>query len=170
MVAKKTTEIEIPLLEISIKLEGNAEELEGKTIKMDLTRILKGKSIEVVFVVNSKELKAYPKKLILLPFYIRRIMKKGTDYVEDSFSCKSKDILLNIKTFFITRRKVSRGIRKALRERAREIITKFCEDKTMDEVISETISARLLKELSLNLKKIYPLAVCEIKEIVKKKQ
>lgn len=169
MVAKKSTEIKIPLLGTSINAEGNAEELEGKTIKMDLTRMLKGRSIEAVFVIDS-EMKAHPKKAILLGFFIRRLMKKGINYIEDSFSCNSKDVLLRIKPFLITRKKVSRRIRKALREKAKEFIVNYCQDKTVEEVFYDAISAKLQKELSAKLKKIYPLSVCEIRVIEKEKQ
>ncbi len=169
MVAKKSTEIKIPLLGTSINAEGNTEEFEGKTIKMDLTRMLKGRSIEVVFVVNSKELKAYPKKLSLLTFYIIRLMKKGINYVEDSFSCKSKDANLKVKPFLITRKKVSRRIRKALREKAKEFIINYCQDKSAEEIFYDAISAKLQKELAAKLKKIYPLSVCEIRVMEKEK-
>ena len=106
MAAKKIVEIRIPLIEETIEVEGTAEQLEGRTIRLDLTRILNGKSIEGVFVINAKELIAYPRKLTLLNFYIRRVIRKGTDYIEDSFACKSKDALLRIKPFMIARRKV----------------------------------------------------------------
>lgn len=170
MVAKKITEIKIPLLNETVEVEGSAEQINSRIIKIDLTRMLKGKSIEAVFVINATDMKAHPKKLTLLGFYIRRLMRKGTNYVEDSFMCKSKDFTLKVKPFLITRRKVSRGIRKSLREKAREFIINFCEDKTTDEIFFDIISAKLQKELASKLKKIYPLAVCEIRVIEKEKQ
>ncbi|MBS3090725.1 hypothetical protein J4433_03065 [Candidatus Pacearchaeota archaeon] len=170
MAAKKIVEIRIPLIEETIEVEGTAEQLEGRTIRLDLTRILNGKSIEGVFVINAKELIAYPRKLTLLNFYIRRVIRKGTDYIEDSFACKSKDALLRIKPFMIARRKVSRKIRKALRDKAKEIIISSCQDKSAEEIFSEVLSARIQKELASKLKKIYPLAVCEIRVIEKEKQ
>ncbi len=169
MVAKKSTEIKIPLLGTSINAEGNPQDLEGKTLKMDLTRMLKGRSIEVVFVVDS-EMKAHPKKMLLLPFFIRRLMKRGINYIEDSFSCKGKDANLKIKPFMITRKKVSRRIRKALREKAKEFIIDYCKDKSAEEIFYDAVSAKLPKELSLKLKKIYPLAVCEIRVMERQKQ
>jgi ribosomal protein S3AE len=170
MAAKKLTEIKIPLLDMSINVAGALEGLDGRGIKIDLTRMLKGKSMEATFILDAKEQKANPKKLVLLPFYILRVMRKGTSYVEDSFSCKSKTAMLRIKPFLITRKKVSRSIRKALREKAREFIKSFCEDKTIEEIFSDVLSARLQKELALKLKKIYPLAVCEIRVVEKEKQ
>ena len=90
-------------------------------------------------------------------------MRKGTNYVEDSFDTECKNSGLKIKPFLITRRKVSRAVRKALREKAREELIGYVKDKTSDELFEEVIRNQLQKPLSLKLKKIYPLALCEIR-------
>ena len=51
---KKFQEVDVPLIKSKIELIGDSiSDIEGKTIKLDLTRQLKGKSMEVVVkVVN----------------------------------------------------------------------------------------------------------------------
>lgn len=169
MVAKKFTEINLPLLNSAIEVPAE-EVVDGKNIRLDLTRMLRGKSIEVTFKINAKESIAEPQKLKLLQFYIRRLIRKGTSYIEDSFTCESKDGVLRAKPFLITRKKVSRRIRRALCDKARGLIKKSFEDKTISEIFSAVLSNKLQKELASKLKKIYPLSVCEIRRIEPEKK
>ncbi len=165
-IKRRIFEIEIPMLSSSVNAGAtNIQELNNKTVKIDLTRQLRGKSIEAVFVVSVKDNKVYAHctRLTLLPFYIRRAMRKGISYIEDSFVCNTKDVPLRIKPFLITRRRVFRSIRKSLRDTCREFLSAFCNDKNSEEVFKEMIGGRLQKDLSIKLKKIYPLSFCEIR-------
>ena len=91
------------------------------------------------------------------------MIRKGTNYVEDSFSTDCKDARIRIKPFLITRRKVSRAVRKALRNKAREELTNYVKEKNSEEIFNEIIRNQIQKQLSLKLKKIYPLSLCEIR-------
>ena len=91
------------------------------------------------------------------------MIRKGTNYVEDSFSAKCKDAQIKIKPFMITRKKVSRAVRKALREKAREELTNYIKNKGKEELFEDLFKNQLQKSLSLKLKKIYPLSLCEIR-------
>ena len=56
---KKFLDVEVPIIRSKIELIGNSpKELENKTIKLDLTRQLKGKSVEVVVKVKLENDKA----------------------------------------------------------------------------------------------------------------
>jgi ribosomal protein S3AE len=142
-------------------------ELEGRFIKYDLTRILRGKSILMQFKVSIKDNVAIasPREAVLMSYFLRRMIRKGTDYVEDSFITDCKDASLKIKPFLITRRKVSKRVRRGLREKTKEEITKYLKDKTSSRIFEEILKNKMQKELSLILKKIYPLSLCEIKSI-----
>lgn len=167
---KKFYKIEVPLMNRQIELFGSSlSSFNNQAVRLDLTRMLRGKSIEVVFKINATNDKAVaiPIKLTLLGFFIRRMMRTGIDYVEDSFSADCKGEKLKIKPFLITRKKVSRKVRKALRDTAREYITAYIKDKSFEDAIEEIISNKLQKSLSLKLKKVYPLALCEIRMIYK---
>jgi ribosomal protein S3AE len=165
-IKKKFFAIEIPLTNSSVDLLAyNIESLDKRTVKLDLTRQLRGKSIEVVFRVQIEGDKAIanPTKLTLLPFFIRRMLRKNISYVEDSFSTNCKDAQMRVKPFLITRKKISRKVRKALREEAKTWLIDYIKDKSYKEVFSDIIGNRVQKPLSLKLKKIYPLALCEIR-------
>ena len=136
-------------------------------IKYDLTRILRGKSILMQFKVSIEDNKAiaYPRGILLMSYFLRRMIRKGTDYVEDSFSADCKDATLKIKPFLITRRKVSKRVRRGLRERTREEIKKYLKERPSARIFDEILKNKMQKELSLILKKIYPLSLCEIKSM-----
>ena len=110
-----------------------------------------------------------PKEFVILPYFIRRMIRKGVNYVEDSFLAETKDAKVEIKPFLLTRKKVSHDVRKALREKAREEIILYLKTKTSEEVFDELIQGRMQKPLSLKLKKIYPLSLCEIRMFKVKK-
>jgi len=175
---KKFFDVEIPLIRKETHLQAyDIKELEGRTIKYDLTRFLKGKGmiIKLKVKVEGEKATTIPKETKLMPYFLKRMVRKGTNYVEDSFSTKCADAQIRIKPFLITRRKVSRAVRKALREKAREELINNVKDKNAETLFDEILKNQIQKSLSLKLKKIYPLSLCEIrvlkieKEFEKKK-
>ena len=115
---KKFIEVDIPLINKKIELVGNdIEDLKGRTIKLDLTRQLRGKSIEATLqvVIDEEKPTTKSKKMVLMPYFIKRMLRKRTSYVEDSIITPTQESLVNIKPFLITRKKVSRAVRKTLR-------------------------------------------------------
>ena len=62
--------MEIPAIESTIQVLGTPEELDKKTIKLDLSRKIRGKGIEVIFEIRNNEGKliAFPKKIQLMRF------------------------------------------------------------------------------------------------------
>jgi ribosomal protein S3AE len=171
---KKFFEVKMPLIGKSTQLYGyEPEDLDGKIIKYDLTRLLKGKNMILHLNVKSgEEVTTTPRKVELVHSFINRIVRRGTSYVEDSFKTKSKDAELIVKPFLVARRKIHRSVRKALREKAKEEITKELESKTTEEIFEEVIKGRFQKALSQKLKKVYPLSACEIRvlEVVPPKE
>jgi len=163
---KKFFDVQIPLIKKETQiLAYELSELDGKFISYDLTRVLRGKSLvlQAIVKIQGDEAIAVSRKLALMPYFLRRMMRKGTNYVEDSFSVECMDGQLRIKPFLITRRKVSRAVRKALREKAREELIDYVKDKSIERIFDETIKNQLQKSLSSKLKKIYPLSLCEIR-------
>jgi ribosomal protein S3AE len=163
---KRFFEVEMPIVNKETLLQAyELSELEGRNIIYDLTRILKGKNLlmSLQVKIGGEKAIASPKKMQLLPCYIQRMMRKGTNYVEDSFTAKCKDNQVRIKPFLITRRKVSRAIRKALRNKAKEDLTEYCKGKTSEEFFEDVMRNTIQRELSMRLKKIYPLSLCEIR-------
>jgi ribosomal protein S3AE len=165
---KRFFDIEIPLINKQTQLQAyELQELNGKFIIYDLTRIMKGKNILLQLKINIEKEKALasPMFLKLLPSFLKRVMRKGINYVEDSFSTNCKDAQIRIKPFIITRRKVSRAVRKALREKAKEELTNYVKNKKSYDLFDEILKNQIQKSLSLKLKKIYPLSLCEIRNL-----
>jgi ribosomal protein S3AE len=165
---KRFFDVEMPIINKQTQiLAFDLSELENRFIKYDLTRILRGKSILMQFKVSVKDNKAIalPRGILLMPYFLRRMIRKGTDYVEDSFSAECKDAIIKIKPFLITRRKVSKRVRRGLRDKTKEEIKRYIKDKTSERIFEEILKNKMQKELSMILKKIYPLSLCEVKSM-----
>ena len=165
---KKFHDVEIPILNKKTQLYSfTPEELEGRRIVYDLTRMLRGKNalLDLNVKIENEIPTSYPVEFRILPTFIRRVIRKRTDYVEDSFKTKCKDAEIIIKPLLVTRRRVSRRVRKALREKAREEIINYVKDKNSEKIFEDILKNQLQKPLSLTLKKIYPLSLCEIRII-----
>lgn len=163
---KKFFDVEIPIIGRQTQMQAyELPELEGRFLKYDLTRMLKGKSMMLTLKVkvDGENAIANPIKIVLMPYFLRRMIRKGTNYVEDSFRAKCQDTELVIKPFLITRRKVSRAVRNSLRIKAKEELINFVKDRTAEELFDETLKNQIQRPLSQKLKKIYPLSLCEIR-------
>ncbi|MBS3081692.1 hypothetical protein J4416_01985 [Candidatus Pacearchaeota archaeon] len=168
VVRKKFFDVLVPLTATEVKLYASSEEdLNNKIVKIDMTKNLKGKNVDLRAKVIYKDGKLDSEliSLILLPSYIRRTMRRGIDYIEDSFKTSCKDAQIVIKPFMITRNHVSRNIRKEIRNLAKKFLEGYSNIKTVKELFSEIMTNKLQKAVSLKVKKIYPLAFCEIRWI-----
>jgi ribosomal protein S3AE len=163
-VKKKFISIDLPLIESNVSALGTPESLNGKTIKIDLTRKLRGKGLEILFkIYNKNGLYGLPKQLYLMKFFIRRVMRKRASYVEDSFEAQCKDSIVIIKPFLVTRKKVSRAIRNNLRNTCRNFLINYVKDKNYLELCEEILFGTLQKEMLPKLKKVYPLSFSDLR-------
>jgi ribosomal protein S3AE len=163
---KKFFDVEMPLINKETQMQAyEVSELNGRFLKYDLTRILRGKSVMLTLKirVEGNNVLTIPKKIEVMPYFIRRMVRKGTNYVEDSFAAECEDAKLRIKPLLVTRRKVSRAIRKELRNKAREELIEYVKNKKSEQLFDDILKNQLQKVLSSKLKKIYPLALCEIR-------
>tara|TARA_Y100000310_G_scaffold316947_1_gene369260 strand:- start:12090 stop:12803 length:714 start_codon:yes stop_codon:yes gene_type:complete len=162
---KKFINVEIPAIDSTIRVLGTPEELDKRTIKLDLSRRTKGKGLEVIFKIKNTEgnLLAFPKKIQLMKSYIQRMMRKRTSYVEDSFVTPCKDIRAIIKPFLITRKKVSKAVRKNLRNTTKEFLIKYLSEHNYLDLCDQILAGELQKTLLPKLKKVYPLSFSDIR-------
>ena len=163
---QKFFDVEIPSINKTTQVRAfEIEELKNKYIQYDLTRILRGKGMEIQLKIKIEGDKAIaePTKTKLLPYYMKKIVRKGTNYVEDSFSTSVQNAQIRIKPFLITRRKVSKAVRRSLRNKCKEELIEYVKEKSTNEIFNDILSNKLQKTLSLKLKKIYPLSACEIR-------
>jgi len=170
---KKFYNVEMPLIGKTTQLQAyEVKDLDGRFIKYDLTRIFKDKSMIITLKtkVDGDEVSTTPKELRILPYYLRRMVRRGTNYVEDSFSTNTKNAQVRIKPFLVTRRKVSRAVRKALRNKTKEELIAWAGELSLDELFEETLNGKFQRELGAKLKKIYPLSLCEIRVLKVEKE
>ena len=163
---KKFFEVKIPLISTKIHLyDYSPDDLEGNIVKLDLTKSLRGKNVELraKVKIENQDLIGELFSLQILSSYIKKVTRRGTDYIEDSFEVTCKDAKLRIKPFLITRKRVSRSIRKAIRNATKKHLEGKLKSYNTKEIFSEIMTNKLQKELSLKIKKIYPLALCEIR-------
>lgn len=165
-VKKSFFEVSAPLTSTKVLLyASDISELDGKTVKIDLTKSLKGKSLELKLRIRKEgnSLVSEPERIHLVSSYVRKVMRRGSDYVEDSFVVSCRDNSVRVKPFLITRRRVSRSVLKSLRVSAKGFIESYVKTRNAKELFSEIIANKLQKQLASHLKKIYPLALCEIR-------
>jgi ribosomal protein S3AE len=163
---KKFFDVEIPIIGKTTQVYAyELEDVNGKYIKYDLTRILRGKGVELQLKIKAseKEAVAFPIGMTIMPYHMKRMTRKGTNYVEDSFIIQCKNASMRIKPFLVTRRKVSRAVRKTLRNKTKEELINFAKNKDSYEIFDDVLKNKTQKQLSLILKKIYPLSTCEIR-------
>ena len=169
MVSKKRFfNVRIPLLNSDIQALANTiDELDGRIISYDLTRMLRGKNLVATLKIKVKDGKAEASFLSvnLISSYLARLMRSNISYVEDSFICNSKSGKVRIKPFLLTRKKVHRSVRKALRNKTKEFLVDYLSKKEPEEIFDSILRATLQKELGIVLKKIYPLTLCEIRSM-----
>ncbi len=163
---KKFFDATIPMTTAKVSLYGYAaEDFEGRFVKLDLSKSMRGKNVELraKLALNEKKLVGQLHGLRLIPTYIKRVMRRGTDYVEDSFEVIGKEHVFRIKPFLITRKRVSRAVRNALRTTAKKHLESKVVIMKTEELFSNIMTNKFQKDLSMKLKKIYPLALCEIR-------
>jgi len=162
---KKYIETQVPILDSTLRVLGTPENLNNKTIKLDLTRKLRGRGLTITLQIINDEgkLVAIPKKMDLVKSYIRRMMRKRTNYVEDSFMVRCSDIRATIKPLLITRKRVSKAVRKNLRNKAKEFIIGYTKERLYNEICQDILDGTFQKALLPKLKKIYPLSFCDIR-------
>ena len=94
---KKFFDVDIPIINKQTQLYAfDIKELEGRDIKYDLTRILRGKNILLRSKVLIKDDNAtsIPVELEIMSSFLGKVVRKGTDYIEDSFSDTIPDIVV----------------------------------------------------------------------------
>jgi ribosomal protein S3AE len=163
---KSFYEVKAPMTSTVISLYSTSpESLNGRTVRLDLTKNLRGKSLELKLRIKliDGELVEEPETVELVGSYVRKVMRSGTDYCEDSFKTNCRDFEVQIKPLLITRKRVSRTVLNVLRKTAREFLEGYVKTRTAQEIFSEIVSNKIQKQLSLKLKKVYPLALCEIR-------
>jgi len=100
--------------------------------------------------------------------YVRRIVRRHTDRIDDSFVVKTRDgIEVRVKPLVITQFNTVRSRRKAIRKKYREIIENFAKERDYYVFMKSIIFNELQSIARKELHKIYPVDRVEIRRAIR---
>ena len=145
-------------------------DLVGKTLKMNLsmfTNDMKKQNIIASFRVNKVEDKKGLTELIgysLGLAYLKRLVRRRRDKVDDSFLAKDKEgKFVRVKTVAMTNSKTYDSVSSAIRLSLRAKVRKSLKEMSFEEFVNALINVRLQREWKNSLGKIYPLKFLEVR-------
>jgi small subunit ribosomal protein S3Ae len=148
------------------------DEMIGKSLSMNLAMItgdMKKQNVIASFIVNEVKDNKGMAKLIgysLSAAYIKRLVRRKRDKIDDSFLAKSKDgTILRIKTVVMTNSKTHESATSAIRLSLRAKIKKALTEVDFNEFVNSLINLRLQKDWKNSLGKIYPLKFLEVRHV-----
>ena len=153
-----------------------SQDLVGRTLKLNLSIIMndmKKQNIDAEFEITSvKEGKAETEitGLYLTQSYMKRMVRRGKDKVDDSFLAVSKDKkTLRVKPVIITNSKAANALNTALRLKMRELVQEALNEKSAEEFFSDLVSQKFQRETKDKLSKIYPLRYIDVRQALEVK-
>ena len=136
---------------------------------MTLTGEPKKQHINISFrVVDVKDGKAITQvvRYFIVPSSLRRFVRKGKEKVDNSFVAKtSDDKYVRIKPLLVTNSKTHRSVITNLRTTTQKLLQNVIVTYPYTRLIEEVITYKLQKYLRDNLHKIYPIKICEIRDM-----
>lgn len=134
---------------------------------MNLTNDMKHQNINIKFRVNKIDDNVAYTELVsyeMLPSSIKRLVRRDINRLDESFVCETKDnVLVRIKPFLLTKVATKGSKLKLLRKTLINLISREVKRLTFDELIEDVITRKLQNNVKANLKKIFPLKICEIR-------
>jgi small subunit ribosomal protein S3Ae len=140
------------------------EQAVGRKLKSslrDLTGNAKDQNVSVDFQITDANQNILNTKIIgmkLANTYVKRVVKKNTDRVDDFFVIESKDKQqIVLKTLMITLHKTTRSVKSELRSRLGALIREDLSKNTFEAYISSILHHKLQGSYKRKLAKVYPL-------------
>ena len=165
---------EFNLMELGETLVAEPESLIGKKVVVNLfhlTNDMKKQNVKIHFKVHQiQDDKAYTEivGMNMVEAFLKRVVKRARNRLDDSFEITTKDnIKIRIKPLIITKNETKGSILAALHAKSREFFTSAIKESTYEQVVGYMLTNELQKKLRDNLKKIYPVAVSEIRALYK---
>ena len=158
----------------------DAKQLIGKSLTvnmMTLSRDPKQQHLNISFKVTRLDGDASltdVKGFIIVPSFLKRIVRRGKNRLDMSFKCKLKDKTVRIKPILLTRSLTHSSVLKDLRKSAIETFKKTFANYKFDDLVMDLLAYRVQRKIKADLGKIYPLKSCDIRsikeEIVRKRK
>lgn len=153
-------------------LVSDVKNLEEKSLTinlMDITGNAKNQNVNIRFKVESVEGEkafAVPVNYTMIPAGIKRFIRRGKGRIDDSFVLTTSDKKrIRIKFILVTKSKTKNSVANAIRKSAKYFLNKMISSRTYNAFYHDLVSYNIQRSLKSNLKKIYPLGVCEIRAV-----
>ncbi|MBI2140804.1 hypothetical protein HYU16_00100 [Candidatus Woesearchaeota archaeon] len=155
------------------------EQLLGRTISANLANLtgdIRQQSVTLKFLVTSLEGDAGIADVVsceMAPSAIRRIVRRGSDRLDESFICEIENgQKVRIKPMIITKAATNSAVHRLLRNALVSSIAKYVRKHTFESLINEVITSKLQTTVKSELKKVYPLKAVEVRalEIVREER
>ena len=134
-----------------------------------ITDNLRDQNAYVTFKINAfadKNLQTEVTGFYLTPPSIRKITRRSTSRIDESFVVVTKDRRkIRIKPIAVTIKKTVRSIESALRETMRNAVAREAMETTFIEFIQKIIVHQLQNTVKKRLTKVYPLRAFDIKQV-----
>ncbi|MBI2143884.1 hypothetical protein HYU17_01890 [Candidatus Woesearchaeota archaeon] len=146
------------------------ELLIGRTVAANLANLtgdIRQQSVTLRFVVMSVENDTGIADVVgceMAPSAIRRIVRRGSDRIDESFVCEtSTGQKVIIKPMLITKTATKSAVHGSLRKALISGVAKYVKKHSFESLINEIITAKLQTTLKAELKKTYPLKAVEVR-------
>ncbi len=149
------------------------EDLMGKTLNLNLATVtndMKKQNINVSFrVIGVEDGKGQTQLVnyLLSPSYIKRLIRRKRNKIEDSFLVKTRDgKVVRIKPIAITNNETYNSIVMRIRAGMKDMVRRAVKEKTYEEFIVDILALKFQKEMKDKLNKIYPLKYVDVRQAV----
>ncbi len=126
-------------------------------------------NIHISFEITKTENNQLLTKLVgysIIPVAVRKMMRRGRERIDDSFAAKTQDsIALRVKPVLITRARTKGSVLAHLRRQLRTTIVHTLAKTTFIDFIKDIVAHKFQRELHSVLTKIYPLQICELRDV-----
>jgi len=153
-------------------LAGEPKELVGRNVNINLMNLLddyKKQGVNIKFKVEAINDDNGVCKLVgyeILKSHSRRMVRKGTDKMDDSFVAESKDgVKFRIKPVVVTRHRVSVATISDIRKKCRNFISEKIKEMDCQSVFDSVIQSKIQKDLRHDLLKLCPVGACDIRSL-----
>ncbi len=148
------------------------EHLLGRTISANLANLtgdIRQQSVTLKFLVTSLENDAGIADVVsceMAPSAIRRVVRKGSDRLDESFVCEIENgQKVRIKPMIITKAATNSAVHRLLRKALVSSIAKYVRKHAFESLINEIITSKLQTTVKSELKKVYPLKAVEVRAL-----
>ena len=145
------------------------EQLIGRTVSANLANLtgdVRQQSVTLRFIVRSLEAEGGVADVVgyeMASSAIRRIVRRGSDRIDESFLCETSDgSKVRIKPMLITKAVTNGAVHQALRKALISNVATQLKKYSFNELINEIITSKFQTAVKSDLKTIYPLKAVEL--------